>query len=100
MPIFPGSRYEGEPFVGLTTKKGRTAKWLEMRQRVTVAAIGDDFRVYTVQDGDVPDMICFKFGFPTRLWWLVADVNDLPEMFTLERGQQLKIPSAAEFGKR
>lgn len=100
MPIFPGSRYEGLPYVGLKTKKNKPAKWLEMRARVTAEEIGDDSTVYTVQEGDVPDLICYIFGVPTRLWWLIADVNDLADPFDLTTGQRLIIPGPSDFASR
>jgi len=98
--IFPGSRYEGVPIVPVTAKNGRPAKYLELRERVTEDDIEPDVRIYSVENGDTLDLIASKFGLPTRLWWLIADVNDIADPFSLTVGQELIIPGTTDFAKR
>ena len=97
--ILSGSRYRGLPVVGI--KRGdQYVKYIEPRVSVSVQDIDVNYTIYTVVEGDSLDLICFKFGYPTRLWWLIADVNDLVDPFDLTIGQQIIVPAAIDFEKR
>ncbi|MEW6556034.1 MAG: LysM domain-containing protein [Elusimicrobiota bacterium] len=98
--IFPGSRYKGVPYSAIKLKDEKIVTVLHQRQFVKREDIGENFIIYEVQEGDELDLLAYKFGGKARLWWLIADINELDYPWTLKRGQKLIIPSIEEFAKR
>jgi len=76
MTVFRGSRYEGVEFTAIRGANGLVKKFLHNRKPVTVEDVGEDFFVRTIQREDQFDDIAFEFGGKSRLWWVIADVNE------------------------
>jgi nucleoid-associated protein YgaU len=49
-------------------------------------------KVYQVIEGDRLDTLAFKFYNNSRLWYILADTNNIINPFELEIGQSLIIP--------
>lgn len=49
-------------------------------------------KIYEVIEGDRLDTLAFKFYRDSKLWYIIADSNDLINPFVLELGQSLVIP--------
>ena len=49
-------------------------------------------RVHEVIEGDRLDTIAYKFLGDSKLWYIIADTNDIINPFELEIGQVLIIP--------
>lgn len=62
------------------------------RQRIDTTPRYDD-RFHTVIDGDRIDLIAHRYLGDARLWWIVADYNDLFFPLELETGAVLRLPS-------
>jgi len=99
MPIFKGSRYEGVKITGFTTASGQLRAFLHSRNKLSSADIGEDFIIHRVKQGDTIDGLAFEYGGKTRLWWIIADVNDLEFPLDLTINQELIIPSRRVFNK-
>lgn len=55
---------------------------------------GDEY--YVTNDGDTLEGIAFEKYGTTKLWWIIADVNDsIDYPFVLEPGTSLLIPNKA-----
>jgi len=98
MPVFKGSRYAGVKAIGVT-ENGITKTFLGRRKKITLEDIDNDFFVHTVQAGDNIDAIAYAFGGKARLWWIIADLNNLEFPVTLEIGKDLIIPNPEFFRK-
>ncbi len=96
MPVFHGSRYEGVAFSGIPGVDNTTRAWLHPRRPVRLDDISPDWILYTVVKGDTLDSIVYRYtqfnADKTKLWWLVADVNDLQFPLDIVPGQELIIP--------
>ena len=53
----------------------------------------DDDRTHIVVEGDRLDLLAHRYLGDARLWWVIADVNDLFWPLDLEVGTTLRIPS-------
>ena len=51
-----------------------------------------DDRVHEVIDGDRLDTIAFKYYGNSRLWYIIADANEITNPFEIEVGSKLIIP--------
>ena len=65
---------------------------LGTRQRIDTTARHDD-QFHTVVDGDRLDLIAHRYLGDARLWWIIADYNDLFCPLELETAAVLRIPS-------
>ena len=72
---------------------------LGTRQRIDTTPRPDD-RFHTVLDGDRIDVIAHRYLGDARLWWIVADYNDLFFPLELEIGAVLRIPSMEHMSMR
>ena len=53
----------------------------------------DDDRTHTVVEGDRLDLLAHRYLGDARLWWIIADYNDIFWPLELEVGSTLRIPS-------
>ena len=63
---------------------------LQRTKLVYVPSVDDKFHI--VMDEDQLESIAFKYYRSTKLWWLIADINDIFNPFELETGSKLIIP--------
>lgn len=98
MPILSGSRYEGISLIAISDGT-RTRVLMEDREPISVDAIGPNPIHHVVQEGDEIDALARRFGGNERLWWVIADVNDLDFPYELETGAALIIPPRDFFAR-
>lgn len=72
--------------------RGAEGDSLGTRSRIDTTPRYDD-RFHTVIEGDRIDLIAHRYLGDARLWWIVADYNDLFFPLELEAGTVLRIPS-------
>lgn len=86
MAVFIGSRYDGSENTLVEVKTGVDDNgddttvfkdYLHDRTVVKLDDIDDNFFVEPTVDTDALDGLAFKHGKRDRLWWLIADINDL-----------------------
>lgn len=65
---------------------------LGTRKRIDSTPRPDD-RFHTVIDGDRIDTIAYRYLSDSKLWWIIADYNDLFFPLELASGLVLRIPS-------
>jgi hypothetical protein len=65
---------------------------LGIRKRIDSTPRPDD-RFHIVIEGDRIDVIAFRYLFDCKLWWIIADYNDLFFVLELPVGIVLRIPS-------
>jgi len=65
---------------------------LGTRQRIDTTPRHDD-QFHSVTDGDRLDLIAHRYLGDARLWWIIADYNDLFCPLELETDAVLRIPS-------
>lgn len=63
------------------------------RANVSIQRPRYDDRFHTVIDGDRIDLIAHRYLGDAKLWWIVADYNDLFFPLELEIGAVLRLPS-------
>lgn len=81
------SRYTGSILI-----RDAGGETLGTRYRIDAKPRYDD-RFHTVVDGDRLDLIAHRYLGEARLWWIIADYNDLFFPLELEIGAVLRIPS-------
>ena len=90
--IVKGSRYVGVPYTGVRTVDGKVRKLLHDRKIYTINDVDDDAVEHTVEGEETLDSIAALYYNDERLWWLIADVNDILFGFDIEPGDVLVIP--------
>ena len=85
--IGKNSRYAGS--IVVHDASGDT---LGTRQRLDATPLHDD-QFHAVVDGDRLDLIAHRHLGDARLWWIIADYNDIFFPLDLETGAILRIPS-------
>lgn len=65
---------------------------LGSRRRIDCPPRPDD-RFHTVRAGDRIDLLAHHYLADARLWWIIADANDLFFPLILTEGTALRIPS-------
>lgn len=66
--------------------------FLGRRQRIDTTPCHDD-HFYSVVEGDRIDLIAHRYLGDARLWWVIADYNELFFPLELAIGSVLRIPS-------
>ncbi|HRT96273.1 MAG TPA: hypothetical protein P5532_17760 [Planctomycetota bacterium] len=67
--------------------------FLGNRPQVPTTPRPDD-RFHTVVEGDRLDLLAYRYLGDARLWWVIADYNDIFWPLDLGLGRLLRIPSA------
>jgi len=54
-----------------------------------------DYRIHVVRDADVGrlDLVAYEYYGNPGWWWVIADANDIIDIFSIKPGATLKIPS-------
>lgn len=98
MPIPAGSRYEGVNLVVIATKE-RTRVLMEDREPITIDDLDSEPLRHSVQIGDEISSLAKRFGGKEKLWWIIADINELEFPYELEPGTTILIPSQEFFAR-
>ena len=69
-----------------------TEESLGSRKRIDSSPRSDD-RFHTVVDSDRIDNIAYRYLADSKLWWIIADYNDIFFPLELPVGSVLRIPS-------
>lgn len=90
-PLSTGSRYAGLPVRsvnGRTELEPRDPVQLSEEQRAMLC------EPYTVQQGDMIDLLAYSMCGDSRLWWLIAEINqiEIPDPQRLQPGATIQIP--------
>lgn len=97
MAVYEGSRYENCEYTSIMGKDQKTRKWLNPRESAKLTEVDQDWVVHTVSYGDQLDALSFTYSGnnpeKSKLWWLIADVNNILWPLDLEPGEKLIIPS-------
>lgn len=79
------------PFtIGVKTTFEDGTESLDRPRLVHVPSIKDKF--HTITDYDDLQSISFKHWGDSKYWWVLRDVNNLDDIFTLDVGNSLVIP--------
>lgn len=97
MPVFKGSRYEGVEYDAIRDNTGQVRRILHPPPRVTLEELENDFQVRPVQSDDELDHIAFKFGAAERLWFVIADLNDIDFAWDLSDFKEIVVPDERGF---
>ena len=62
-------------------------------RRPIATPLRHDDRFHTVIAGDRIDLLAWRYLGDARLWWIIADYNDLFFPLELEPGAVLRVPS-------
>lgn len=100
MPVYPGSRYEGVARSALVRTNGQQDAILHSRERVKAEDLNEDSVVHEFEVTEELDLLAYDFGGKTRLFWLIADINEIVDPFNIPVGTKLVIPSEEDFSKR
>jgi hypothetical protein len=92
VPVFRGSRYENVKFTGILGEDGKVRKFLHARDPLNVQEVRGPFLIHPFQRGDELDSITHRVAGKPRLWWLLADINDIFFPLDIEPGTELLIP--------
>ena len=91
------SRYATVVATAITHTDGSTRLAFELRDPISKNDLGDRFFTYTTIDGDQLDWLAYRFGGDTRLWWVLADLNQdisgLDDPIRIPAGTQLVVPT-------
>ena len=71
---------------------GEEGDFLGNRPQIEVDPRADD-RTHTVAEGDRIEVLAHRYLGDARLWWVIADYNDLFWPLDLEVGTKLRVPS-------
>jgi hypothetical protein len=86
----PESRYNNTP---ATILDGKIQ--YELWQSYGEIRRSTDYRIHVVRDTDVGrlDLIAYEYYGNPGWWWIIADANNVLDIFSLRVGASLKIPS-------
>jgi len=85
--ISKGSRY-----IKCVICRDSDGESLSLRQPVDATPRYDD-RFHTVMEGDRIDLLAYRYLQDARLWWIIADYNDIFFPLELPVGEIIRIPS-------
>ena len=97
MPVFKNSRYNRPEVkvLGIIGRDGEVRKWLTLRNPLS----RDDFTAGTNRirkAGEELDLIAYEEFGDSRLWYIIAEVNNIPDPTSVPAGTTLFIPSLRE----
>jgi len=100
MPVYRGSRYDGVSTTPLTDVNNRMIRYLHNRTPLTQNdLVGPAYR-YELRQGDDLDRLSFLRSGEERLWFLIAELNEVFWPFDLGPEDELLIPSEEDFSIR
>lgn len=80
MAVLEGSRYAGLGHLGVVHGDGEVTKFLDARTPISPDAIAPGAQRVRFGFDEEMDLLVWRHGGPTRLWWVVADVNEVTEL--------------------
>lgn len=95
MPVFRYSRYDGSSYVGLRFDDGSAKRFVQAQTPLSVDDVYEDWVEHEVQGGEELDQLAFAYGGDERLWWMIAEVNNIMWPWDIESGTRLIIPIEA-----
>lgn len=72
---------------------GDRGVWLSPSKVIVDTSPRQDDTFHTVVDGDRLDLLAHRYFGDARLWWVIAEYNDLTWMLDLTTGTELRLPS-------
>ncbi len=58
-----------------------------------ISSVNERLYVVTQQDVNRPDLIAYRFYGATELWWVAPYYNNVPDPWTFETGDRLRMPT-------
>jgi hypothetical protein len=77
MPIFSGSRYATAKITALLMPDGSVRKYVHSRKILSKGELGAQASVSVFTKGIELDALTFQSYSSERLWWVLADVNEI-----------------------
>jgi len=93
VPILRGSRYQGVPITGIRTDDGKERKFINDRRIFSLDDVREDALEHTLVGGEQLDNLADLYYKDDKLYWLIADVNDILFPLDIEAGQVIIIPN-------
>lgn len=93
MAILRGSRYQGVPITGVRTTDGVERKFLNDRKIFSLDDVRDDAIEHTIVGGQQLDTLAEIYYKNDKLYWLIADVNDILYPLDIVPGQIVIVPN-------
>jgi Base plate wedge protein 53 len=95
-PTNPNSRYYGATVEYLTGANGVQIAYLQ-RRIIPQPDVYTSLQSYSINDGDRPDNLAYKFLGDPILYWMICDANRAvdPDQLTAQIGTAIQIPLAA-----
>lgn len=95
MAILRGSRFQGVAYTGIKTDDGCSRKVLALRRHFTAQDISDRAIEHVVEGEEQLDTLAERYYRDERLWWLIADVNEILFPLDIPVGTVLIVPDPA-----
>ena len=95
MTVLRGSRYEGVPYTGIQTEDCQIKKFLHDRRIISLDDVKTTAVEHTIVGEQQLDTLANLYYKDERLWWVIADVNDILFPLDVEPGQVVLIPDPA-----
>lgn len=93
MSILRGSRYAGIPITGLRTTDGKERKYINDRRIYSIDDVGEDAIEHTIVGGQQLDTLADLYYKDDKLYWLIADVNNILFPLDITPGQIVIVPN-------
>ena len=93
MPILRGSRYQGVPITGVRTADGKERKFINDRRIFSIDDVREDAIEHTIIGGQQLDNLADIYYKDDKLYWLIADVNDILFPLDIVPGQVVIVPN-------
>lgn len=93
--IYQGSRYQGSDVTEVVFRNGNSRLFLHPRQMLSPSIVTLDTEAieHEIVEGDEIDALAFRYYDDESLYWIIAEVNSLLNLWELTVGQRLTIPS-------
>jgi hypothetical protein len=97
MPLTVNSRYAGLPVFDALDTKGVSHPTVAIRPPVQLAA-GTAVYEHLVTGVETIEYLAWRYYGDSRMWWKIADANDLMFPLDVATGTTLNIPGARDVG--
>jgi len=93
VPILRGSRYQGVALTGIKDQDGKERKLINDRRIFSIKDVGEDAIEHTIVGQQQLDNLAEIYYKDDKLWWVIADVNDIFFMLDVVPGQTVIVPN-------
>lgn len=99
MSVYTFSRYRTGTKLALDmTRNGQRQNIPFIYTRRELSKDSEVALIHQVQEGETLDQLAFKYGHDSKLWWVIAEMNNMIGFpLFLARGTQIKIPTSTVF---